>query len=272
MAEYSTRLNHLYNAALPIYLGFEARRAGVSRFIFASSCSVYGSSGNRLMVETVQPRSSYAYGIAKLQAEQGLLSLANQSFSVYCLRKGTVCGLSGRQRFDIALNTMVKDAITLGKVTVFDRDEWRPLISVSDAARIYNHIILNRDFPPGVYNVAEGNYTVEELGRLVVESCARKGLQVELLFGSSSSPRSYKADLSKLRGYIPHDLLSQTPTQLLEELLQHVLDKSPDYFSNPRFYNIKTFKQLFPSEGKRSRLNEKPLSNVLSQLNLNFAG
>jgi nucleoside-diphosphate-sugar epimerase len=205
------------------------------------------------MRETDQPHPAYAYGIAKLQAEQGLLSLVNASFSVYCLRKGTVCGISVRPRLDIVLNTMVRDAITLGKVTVFDPTEQRPIISVADAAWVYAQIILNPDFPSGIYNAAEGNYTVEELGRAVVSACARQGLQVELQIGSSTSPRSYKADLSKLSHYM-HGVHWQTPDQIADELLQHLLDKSRDYFLDPRFYNIQMFKRLFSDDGNYNAL------------------
>jgi hypothetical protein len=72
-------------------------------------------------------------------------------------------------------------------------------------------------------------------------------LQVALQIGSSTSPRSYKADLSKLSHYM-HGVYWQTPDQIADELLRHMLGKSRDYFLDPRFYNIQTFKQLFSSD------------------------
>src|SRR5271166_6552164 len=100
MAEFSPSKNFIFNAAAPAYLAYMAKKAKVKRYIYASSCSVYGYTENELYDESRPVASSYPYGISKLQGEQGALQLADGDFSVIALRKGTVSGYSPRMRFD----------------------------------------------------------------------------------------------------------------------------------------------------------------------------
>lgn len=89
MAEFSPAKNFVYNAAAPAYLAYTAKKEGVKRYIYASSCSVYGYTVNELYDESRPVTSSYPYGISKLQGEQAVLNLADDRFSVISLRKGT---------------------------------------------------------------------------------------------------------------------------------------------------------------------------------------
>src|SRR6266478_1014910 len=111
MAEYSPNKNFVYNAAAPAYLAYTAKKAGVKRYIYASSCSVYGYTENDLYDETRPVSSTYPYGISKLQGEQAVMQLADDKFSVIALRKGTISGYSPRMRFDLIVNTMFKCAM-----------------------------------------------------------------------------------------------------------------------------------------------------------------
>src|SRR3989344_1947039 len=107
MADYSPALNFISNGASPTYLAYIAKKAGVSRYIYAGSCSVYGHTGElELTTEESEPRSSYPYGISKLKGERGVLLLNDEKFSVICLRQGTISGYSPRMRLDLMLNTM----------------------------------------------------------------------------------------------------------------------------------------------------------------------
>src|SRR5947209_8773744 len=94
MAEYSPSKNFVFNAAAPAYLGYIAKNAGVKRYVYACSCSVYGYTENELYDETRPVASSYPYGISKLQGEQAVLQLKDSDFSVISLRKGTISGYS----------------------------------------------------------------------------------------------------------------------------------------------------------------------------------
>src|SRR5271170_2187538 len=111
MAEYSPSKNFVFNAAAPAYLAYIAKKAKVKRYIYASSCSVYGYTENELFDETREVTSSYPYGISKLQGEQAVMMLADEEFSVISLRKGTISGYSPRMRFDLIVNTMFRNAM-----------------------------------------------------------------------------------------------------------------------------------------------------------------
>src|SRR4051794_26823160 len=111
MAEYSPSKNFVFNAAAPAYLGYIGKKAKVKRYIYASSCSVYGYTENELFDETRPVSSSYPYGISKLQGEQAATQLIDENFSVISLRKGTISGYSPRMRLDLIINTMFKAAM-----------------------------------------------------------------------------------------------------------------------------------------------------------------
>ena len=101
MAEFSPSKNFIFNAAAPAYLAYTAKNAKVKRYIYASSCSVYGYTENELYDETRPVSSTYPYGISKLQGEQAAMQLADDDFSVISLRKGTISRYSPRMRFDL---------------------------------------------------------------------------------------------------------------------------------------------------------------------------
>ena len=119
MAEFSPSENFIQNAACPAYLSYECKQAGVKRFIYASSCSVYGYTIDELYNEGSPTTCTYPYGISKLQGEYGVMQLADDQFSVISLRQGTVCGYSDRMRFDLVVNTMFKNAFLHNEITVY---------------------------------------------------------------------------------------------------------------------------------------------------------
>jgi nucleoside-diphosphate-sugar epimerase len=240
MAEYSPRLNFLANSALPTYLAYTAKQAGVSRFIFASSCSVYGVS-KEVQDETSLPKPGYPYGIAKLQAEAGLMILANESFRVVALRKGTISGVSARLRMDIVLNTMVGNAIVHGRISVHDPTTWRPIVGLKDVVRLYAMLVESEEPPTsGVYNVAQNNYTVLELAQAVQRACHKRDIHAEIEIGDIPSPRCYRADTSKLSRTFGFEFL-QTPEDICDELVHHLAAKDRSFFDESRLYNIRTF-------------------------------
>ena len=128
MAEYSPSKNFIFNAAAPAYLAYIAKIAKVKRYIYASSCSVYGYTENELYDETRPVSSSYPYGISKLQGEQAAMQLVDDDFSVISLRKGTISGYSPRMRFDLIINTMFKSAMKNHVITVNNPSIWRPIL------------------------------------------------------------------------------------------------------------------------------------------------
>src|ERR1700758_1855183 len=130
MAEYSPNKNFVFNAAAPSYLAYIAKKAKVKRYVYASSCSIYGYTENELYDETRSVSSSYPYGISKLQGEQAALQLIDDKFSVIALRKGTISGYSPRMRLDLIINTMFKSAMKGRTITVNNPSIWRPILSI----------------------------------------------------------------------------------------------------------------------------------------------
>src|SRR6266852_4950307 len=124
MAEFSPAKNFVFNAAAPSYLAYIAKIAGVKRYVYASSCSVYGYTENELFDETRPVSSTYPYGISKLQGEQAALQLIDDNFSVISLRKGTISGYSPRMRLDLIINTMFKNAMKERTITVNNPSIW----------------------------------------------------------------------------------------------------------------------------------------------------
>jgi nucleoside-diphosphate-sugar epimerase len=242
MAEFSPAKNFVYNASAPSYLAYIAKRAGVRKFIYASSCSVYGYTVNELYDETAPAVSNYPYGISKLQGEEGVLKMADKNFSVICFRKGTVSGYSPRMRLDLIVNTMFKTAVKDGVITVNNPSIWRPILSIEDAISAYIRGIESADGITGVFNLSSGNYTVGEVADLVKEAVETKmGKMVKLNIKNINDFRNYKVTNEKavttLSFKPKHDV-----TAILNNLIVNV-DKFKD-FDNPNYYNIHVFKQL----------------------------
>ncbi len=145
MAEYSPSKNFVFNAAAPAYLAYIAKRAGVRRFIYAGSCSVYGYTVNELYDEASPAVSKHPYGISKLQGEQAAMQLCAEGFSVICFRQGTVSGYSPRMRLDLIVNTMFRTAMQTGEITVSNPSIWRPILSIRDAVSAYVRAVESSD-------------------------------------------------------------------------------------------------------------------------------
>src|SRR5580692_11834614 len=137
MAEFSPSKNFVFNAAAPSYLAYMAKKAGVQRYIYASSCSVYGYTENELYDESRPVASSYPYGISKLQGEQAAMQMADENFSVISLRKGTISGYSPRMRLDLVINSMFRNAVRDREIIINNPTIWRPILSIEDAATAY---------------------------------------------------------------------------------------------------------------------------------------
>ncbi len=244
MAEFSPSLNFISNAAAPAYLAYTAKRAGVKRLIYAGSCSIYGYAVDRLYDEDSPAVSSYPYGISKLQGEQAVMQLADEDFSVICLRQGTVCGYSPRMRLDLIVNTMFKTALAEGEITVNNPAIWRPILSIHDAGSAYIRAIEANERLSGIFNVASGNYTVGEVADLVkygVEEIF--GKPVRLRIKHVRDFRNYKIAIDRAR-----NVLSFKPRHDVEAILRDLaahLDRFSD-FDDPRFYNIEVLRGLVP--------------------------
>lgn len=235
MADFDPIRNFIQNAAAPAYLAHIAKKAGVRRYIYASSCAVYGFTGDYESTENDAASSDYAYGQSKLQGEQAVLGLSDRQFSVIALRKGTVSGYSPRMRLDLMVNTMFASAITTGAVIVNNPSIWRPILSIQDAVQAYTRAVEAHAQVSGVFNIASGNYTVGAVADIVAESFSS-----DIIIKDIPDKRNYRVSVTKAQktlGFVP----SGTVKSIVLDLLEHKA-RFQD-MDNPRYKNIEIFRQ-----------------------------
>jgi nucleoside-diphosphate-sugar epimerase len=250
MAEFSPSRNFIFNAAAPAYLCYIAKQAGVRRYIYASSCSVYGYTENELFHEDRAVNCASAYGISKLQGERAVMQLADSGFSVIALRKGTVCGYSPRMRYDLIINTMFKCALRDGLIRVNNPAIWRPILSIEDAVAAYIRAVEAHSALSGIFNIASGNHTVGETADLVIleleqETGRRPALEIRHI----EDARNYKVSTERAE-----TVLSFHPHHNVRSIVRHLLanrEKCGDW-DNPNYYNIEVFRRLQEPEPARA--------------------
>jgi len=211
------------NAKSSFDLAKAAKRAGVKKFIYASSCSVYGVSNNDAKNESAELNPLTAYSRSKISCEKRLKELINNDFSVTCLRFATACGYSPRLRLDLVLNDFVANALINKKIELLsDGSAWRPIIDVNDMSRSIVWA-LNRDVgntPFIALNIGKDdwNFTIKDLA----ESVKNIIPNVNLTFANNSLPdkRSYKVDFSLFKSLAPN----HQPIKKLSETIKDIAD------------------------------------------------
>lgn len=242
MAEFNPAKNFVDNGALPSYLAYKAKKAGVKRYIYASSCSVYGYTVDRLYDEESPTVSNYPYGISKLQGERGVLQMQDENFSVIAIRQGTISGFSPRMRFDLIVNTMFKTAVIEKKITVSNPSIWRPVYDIRDAANAFVRAVQANYSINGVFNATSDNYTVGQVADLVKNEVEKKtGDKIKLDIKNIQDFRNYKVSIDKAKTYLGFQPL-YTIKDIIDNLFDHI-DCFGD-FEKDEFYNIRTFKKL----------------------------
>ena len=220
-----------------------ARDSGVQRFIFSSSCSNYGASGDRLLDETAEFNPVTPYGVSKVRAEQELLELASDDFSPVLLRSATAYGVSPRLRCDIVLNNLTAWAVATGKVLIkSDGMAWRPIVHVEDIGRAF---VAALDAPRAAvhaeaFNVGrpEENYRIRELAEIVRNTVP--GCVIEYAGGASADVRNYRVDASKIARVLPAFRPQWTAPEGAAQLYRAFSDAriTVDDFEGSRFRRI----------------------------------
>lgn len=242
MAEYSPGKNFVANAACPAYLAYLSKQAGVKRYVYASSCSIYGYTVNELYDESAPTASIFPYGISKLQGESAALQLQDERFSVIALRKGTVSGYSPRMRLDLVVNTMFKTAVTEGVIRVNNPSIWRPILAMQDAVSAYIRAIECSPTISGIFNIASGNYTLGEIGDQVRDGLVENlGVEPKLEIRHLQDLRNYKVNIAKAA-----NVLSYKPRHSVVDIVRELVANRRRFedFTNPLYYNIDTFRAL----------------------------
>jgi nucleoside-diphosphate-sugar epimerase len=242
MADFSPAKNFVFNAAAPAYLAYIAKMAKVKRYIYASSCSVYGYTENKLFDESSPVTPDYPYGISKLQGEEAVMQMASQEFSVISLRKGTVSGYSPRMRFDLLVNTMFKCAMQKGVIHVANPAIWRPFLAIEDATMAYTRAVEASYCLSGIFNIASGNHTVGEVADLVKMTVEEEfGRKIALEINYVSDSRNYKVSIERA-----NTILSFHPHQSVKAIVRTLISNMDKYgeWDNPLYYNIRVFKEI----------------------------
>jgi nucleoside-diphosphate-sugar epimerase len=223
-AQLTYDINHLATVRLA---GF-AREAGVSRFLFSSSCSNYGAAGDTVLDENSPFNPVTAYGISKVRAEGDLLKLASERFSPVLLRSATAYGVSPRLRCDIVLNNLTAHAVATGKVLIkSDGTPWRPIVHVEDICRAFVAALEapRQAIHAQAFNVGrpEENYRVRELAEIVRNTVP--GCELEFAGDASPDTRNYRVDCSKIARALPSFVPQWTAPKGAVELYEAYRDR-----------------------------------------------
>jgi nucleoside-diphosphate-sugar epimerase len=246
-AEFDPNANWEMNAIATETLGQACVERGIERYVFASSCSLYDGLPPGMHGEdaAIEPRAAYA--TSKRYGEEKLLELADQGLCPVILRNGTVYGWSPRMRFDLVVNTFVKDALLKGELNLHGGGwMWRPLVDVQDCA---DAMIAAYEAPAEkargeIFNVVHSNYQIRELAMIVAGSVQLSGRDVAL--AETPAPRLTRdyecanAKLSTTLGLVPRRSVLESVTEMLERLG----DQDPASLTDPRCYNIRWLELL----------------------------
>jgi len=246
-AEYDPDANWQMNAVATEALGKACVERGVERVVFSSSCSLYDGLPPGMHDENapVQPRG--AYSTSKHYGEQALLALQDQGLCPVILRNGTVYGHSPRMRFDLVVNTFVKDALLRGELSLHGGGwMWRPLVDVHD---VTDAMIATLEAPSDlvrgeIFNVLHSNYQIRELAMLVAGSVQLLGKQVKLTEAPAPRlTRDYECSNTKLAsrvGFQP----CHSVVEAIDGILAAIDPEDKTMLSDPRFYNIRWLELL----------------------------
>lgn len=237
-----------------VSLARKAREAGVSRFLFSSSCSTYGAAGAEALDEEATFNPVTPYAESKVLVERDLKGLASDSFSPVYLRNATAYGVSPRHRFDLVLNNLVAWALTTGQVYIkSDGTPWRPIIHIEDISRAFlaalrapREVVHNQAFNVGLN---EENYQVRDLADIVkatVPDC-----RIEYAPGGEPDKRSYRVNFNKITRLLPEFQPQWNARRGAQELLDayRQVGLSLEDFEGPRYKRIDHIKRLL-AEGR----------------------
>ncbi|MDO5286129.1 MAG: SDR family oxidoreductase [Actinomycetia bacterium] len=224
-----------------------AKQAGVRRFLYSSTCSVYGAAGSGLVTEDAELAPVTPYAISKVRVEADLDQLADGTYTTLSLRNSTAFGYSPRLRADIVLNNLVGHALLSGEVLVLsDGTPWRPLVHAADIAEVFAAALVA---PAERVNRAKlnvgseaNNVTVAEIAEAVA---AETGATVRITGEAGNDPRSYRVDFSRLRETLPEVSVSRSIADGAKELVSAYREyqMTKEAFEQ-RFVRLARIKQL----------------------------
>ena len=258
--EITSEINHL----AAVRLAQLAKGTGVQRFLFSSSCAIYGKKDDDLVDETAEIAPVTPYNLSKLRVEQDVAGLADDAFSPTFLRNGTAYGVSPRLNCELVLNNLVAWAHTKGRVFIkSDGSPWRPIVHVEDISRAFlaaldapREIVHNQALNVGS---CEENYSIRQLADVV--QAVVPGSQVEYAKDGKPDPRSYRVDFGKIQRLLPGFKPRWNCRRGVEQLAAAYREGglSFDDFEGPRFKRIEQLKLLLSTGRVDSTLRWKSM-------------
>jgi len=250
IGDLNAALTHEINGDASVDLAAAAKKAGVERYVFASSCSMYGASDtNDLVNEDAPLRPLTAYAESKVDAEKKILALADDSFAAVSMRNATAYGVSPRLRLDIVLNNLVAWAHTTGAIRLqSDGSAWRPLVHIRDIAKASLALL---DAPADAirgraFNIGtdEQNYTIRQLAEIVQQRLPE--CEIEYAVGASPDTRSYRVDFSRFHEAFPDCEFDWTAERGADELATayEAVGLTADELSGERYLRLGRIKHL----------------------------
>lgn len=247
--EWTERIN--YRAS--VRLAELAKAAGVRRFLFSSSCIMYGMAKAEVVNEDSPLAPQTEYALSKVRAEQSISETADDNFSPTFLRNGTVYGASPRMRFDTVFNNLIGSAMTTGKITLYsDGKPWRPVVHVEDVSRAFTAVLEAplEDVHNQAFNVGAEHLNHQIAGLAEIAASTVPGCKVEVLSQPGADQRTYKTDFSKFARTFPNFTFRWKATTGGRDLCGKfkALELSHCEFTDRRFTRLKWLRYLLDTE------------------------
>lgn len=253
LGELNPLLTSKINTDATVKLAEIAKEAGVEKFIFSSSCSIYGQTSGGSMNEESSLNPVSVYAQEKIISEWRLSRLADKKFAPVYLRNATAFGVSPRMRFDLVVNNLEGHAYTSGKIKIMsDGKAYRPIVHIRDISKAFilaseakHDLVFNKAFNVGSNSE---NYRVKEIAEKIHKQMP--GTQIEILGKNAEDKRSYKVDFSKIQ-----DMIGFEADWPIEKGVGEIYDSfkkknfDDEEFNNPRYITLKWMKKLM-DEGK----------------------
>jgi nucleoside-diphosphate-sugar epimerase len=251
-AEYNPTANREMNTVATAALARLCKAEGVKRYVLASSCSIYDcgvldEGADVLQDETAPVAPRAPYSVSKYEAEREILPMAGEGFCPVVLRKGTVYGYSPRMRYDLVVNTFVRDALVHRRLTLHHGGEmWRPLVDVRDAARAYIALLEAEDAAVRgeVFNLCYRNLRISELALRVQEALRHLGIDLDVRpdyhHGSVRNYRVSGDKIGRVLNFHPKVSIEDSVTDMVER----IRGEGRTDLENPRYYNLRWLQHL----------------------------